>query len=42
MEGEQSQGLCPNCGMSYESHDHQLLCEGQGAGLSTRCGYGED
>lgn len=40
MEEEQ-QGLCPNCGMSYQSHDHQLLCEG-GSSVSTRCGYGED
>jgi len=41
MEQEQ-QGLCPNCGMSYQSHDHELLCEGGTAAVSTRCGYGED
>jgi len=42
MEQEQRQGLCPNCGMSVHSHDHQLFCVGRTNEPSSRCGYGED
>ena len=44
MEQEQRKDLCPNCGMSYQSRDHQLFCERRmnGDRLPALAGWGED
>jgi hypothetical protein len=43
MADDKSGQLCPRCGMSYESHDHELLCGDRknAENASARCGWGE-